>query len=146
MKELNDGQHNFLDITLKVLGGLFVVISTIIAINQFKITKEREFLIILYQDDIQALNELFLSTSQIAIYPKNSEKFRHADSTFEELRAGKILFLNDAVLRKKVTKFFVAKEKYKSGSGAITKERLHQLSLDIAEYSRSNIEKAMRLK
>ena len=145
MKELNQEQYRFLDITLKVIGGIFIIISTYIGISQFTITKEREFLIILYQDDIHTLNDIISATSQMASYPKNSNKFKEADSTFDELRAGKVLYLNDKDLHQKVTDFYVAKEKYKSGSADITKERLLKLSFDLANYSRLKIEETMKL-
>ncbi|MEM9300108.1 MAG: hypothetical protein AAGA64_17240 [Bacteroidota bacterium] len=146
LPQISESNHFALDIIIKVIGGIFIICTTWRGIYEFRITKEREFRLELYKEEVLIVKQLIQSTSKMISFDKNSSEFEEGRTLFKQLRAGPIHFMNDTILNKKVTKLYVAIEKYNAGSPNITNDKLNEIAIDLTKYSKQKIEELTELR
>jgi hypothetical protein len=144
--ELNEGQHNFVDVALKAIGGLLAIIAFFIGLNQFKITKEREYELEFYKNEIQVMNKIVEITSNLATYPTDSIKFRQAYLELLEMRNGKQYLFTEREIDDLLGEFYSMTETYRTHSPAYTQGDLQSKSYDIAIACKKRIDELKQIK
>jgi hypothetical protein len=139
MLELTEGQSRLLEIVAKSIGGIFAIILLGRGIYEFRVSKEREFKIEVYREQVDIMKEFVDCTSKLATEPKTSKEFSDALKDFYKMRVGKLFLFSDDTLDNYVGEYFSMTNKFIQNSAEVTQTDLATQSAKISSYCKKQI-------
>lgn len=137
--ELTEGQSRLLEIVAKTVGGIFAVILLFKGVYEFRVSKEREFKIEVYKEQVDIMKEFVDCTSQLATEPKSSKEFSDALKNFYRMRVGKLFLFSDNTLDIYVGEYYSMVNKFIINSPEVTQSDLATQSAKISNYCKNQI-------
>lgn len=144
--EISDQKHNLWDLIFKFGSGIFVLIAFCIGLKQFKVSSELEFKKIYYTNQIQYVNELIATTSELCKDGLSDTKTDSLTNQFRSLYYGKVdFYLNNGDLKTAITEFSDVADfnssKITTYKNASTKGVLKEKARKIAQLAKQYIDK-----
>jgi hypothetical protein len=137
--ELTEGQSRLLEIIAKCIGGIFAIILLCRGIYEFKVSKEREFKIEVYKEQVDIMKEFVDCTFKLATEPKTSKEFSDALKEFYRMRVGKLFLFSDNTLDNYVGEYYSMVNKFIINSPEVTQSDLATQSAKISDYCKKQV-------
>lgn len=148
----SDVRYNTLDLFFKVIAGVFILVGFYFGLKQFKISSESEYKKIYYTNQIQYINHLIETTSELCKDSLTKSQLDSLSNNFRSLYYGKAEFyLDDGKLKTAISVFSTLVDYRNSGitkvpDGAPSIGRIKEQARSIAQLAKEHIDNIYKVK